>query len=533
MNVTWDSTEKIWSGPPRTSMYNKDTSLGIIVFNTMRNYPKNVIQISDTDGIVVTNEMAITWAVRIAQQLKKRGLDHQSVVGIVAKNSTYVMPVGVACLLNTTPFHAVSPIFDEATLKYMFEITKPAMIFCDGEVYDTVREATKDWSPEIIIISHPIDGLPSIENMLAQTNDLPVMLYEPEPLKNGSDQTVAILCSSGTTGLPKAVCISNSVLIEDNLLVNGETIFFVNSGIDWISGLWAFMFCILFGSTRIISENPFSAEYFVQLVKKYKITYATLAPIQLAAICACKDATPFALSSMRNLNYGGGILSQAILLRIQELFKNITYTSGYGMTEAGMITMKIGVQNAATAGQPIPGVRLRIVDESGNSLGHNEVGEIYVHNGKAWNGYYGNPNATRQIRDSDGWIHTGDLGYIDNDNNLNIIDRKKETLKYQGIHYWPTEIENAILELPQVKAVCVVGVPDELIGDIAGALVLKHQDCEISAKEIIDHVAKRLSLFAKHLHAGVRFTDKLPFNSNGKYVRKTALEMFKALNCQE
>lgn len=72
-------------------------------------------QISDTDGIVVTNEMAITWAVRIAQQLKKRGLDHRSVVGFVAKSSTYVMPVGVGCLLNTTPFHAVNPIFDEGT----------------------------------------------------------------------------------------------------------------------------------------------------------------------------------------------------------------------------------------------------------------------------------------------------------------------------------------------------------------------------------------------------------------------------------
>ncbi|KAM8716161.1 hypothetical protein ACLKA7_003102 [Drosophila subpalustris] len=530
MNVTWDSREKIWSGPPRTSMYNEDTSLGKIVFNTMRNYPKNVVQISDTDGIVVTNEMAITWAVRIAQQLKQRGLDHRSVIGIVAKTSTYVMPLGVACLLNTTPFHAVNPIFDEATLKYMLEITTPALVFCDGEVYDKVREATKGWSPEIIIISQPIKGVPSVQDLLENTNVLPIMLYEPEPLKDGSDQTVAIICSSGTTGLPKAVCISNSVLIQDTLLVNSETIFYITSGLDWISGLWAFMFCILFGSTRIISDKPFSPETFVQLVKKYKITYATLAPIHLAAIAACKDATPFALASMRNLNYGGGILSQATLIKIQELFKNATYTSGYAMSEAGVMTMNIGIQNAAMAGRPVPGIRIRIVDESGNSLGHNKVGEIYVHTGKLWNGYYGNPFATRQMQDFQGWIHTGDLGYFDDDNNLYIVDRMKETLKYKGIHYWPTEIENAILELPQVKAACVVGVPDELIGDAAGALVLKNPGCEISAQEIIDHVAKRLPVITKNIHAGVRFTDKLPFNANGKYMRKTALDMFKALN---
>jgi len=133
------------------------------------------------------------------------------------------------------------------------------------------------------------------------------------------------------------------------------------------------------------------------------------------------------------------------------------------------------------------------------------------------------------MQDIEGWLHTGDLGYFDEDNYLFIVDRIKETLKYKGIHYWPTEIENAILELPQVKAACVVGVPDEVLWDAAGALVLKNPGCEISAKEIIDHVAQRLPVIAKQLHAGVRFTHKLPFNSNGKYMRRAAFQMFQSL----
>lgn len=312
--------------------------------------------------------------------------------------------------------------------------------------------------------------------------------------------------------------------------MSSETVFFITSTLDWITGLWAFMFSAFIGSTRIITNKPFSAEYFVHLVKKYKINLTTLAPVHLAAVVACKDATPFALSSLRNLNYGGGILSQATLQKAQELAKNAVMNSAYAMTEVGPITISYGIKNSTSAGKPLPGNRIRIVDEAGNNLGPNEPGEIYVHTGEHWNGYYGNPVATRQIQDFEGWIHTGDLGYVDEEMQLYVVDRKKETLKYQGTHYWPTEIEHAIRELPQVRETCVVGVPNELLGDAAGALVVRSEGSNITEKEIIDHVAQRLPVITKQLHSGVKFVERLPYNTNGKTVRKRALEMFVAAN---
>lgn len=312
--------------------------------------------------------------------------------------------------------------------------------------------------------------------------------------------------------------------------MSSETVFFITSTLDWITGLWAFMFSAFIGSTRIITSKPFSAEYFVYLVKKYKINLTTLAPVHLAALVACKDATPFALSSLRNLNYGGGILSKATLQKAQELAKNAVMNSAYAMTEVGPITIRYGINNSTSAGKPVPGNRIRIVDEAGNNLGPNETGEIYVHTGEKWNGYYGNPVATRQIQDFEGWIHTGDLGYFDEENQLYVVDRKKETLKYMGTHYWPTEIEHAIRELPQVKETCVVGVPNELLGDAAGALVVRSEGSNITEKEIIDYVAQRLPVVTKQLHSGVKFVERLPYNTNGKTVRKKALEMFMAAN---
>ncbi|EDW13211.1 4-coumarate--CoA ligase-like 7 [Drosophila mojavensis] len=527
MESRWNSIDKTWSGSPRNPIYRSDTSAGRIIFNNMKNWPKNVCQISDIDGVTVTFEKALTWAIRIAQFFKKRGLDHTSVIGIAAANTTYLMPLGVACLFNGTPFHAINPILDEDTIKFMFAISKPKLIFCDKEQYNKVVEATKDWGPEVYTISEPLEGKPSIQSLLEPTTT--EMFYRPEPLKCGGDQTAVILCSSGTTGMPKAVCISNNVFMQDNLLVNSETIFFIQSGLDWLTGLWAFMFSVVYGSTRIISNKPFSPENIVQLVQKYKITYMTLAPVQLAVLATSPIANPDALSSIRNMNYGGSIASDATLKRMRELCKNATFNSAYAMTEVGVITLNLGVQNASAAGKPMPGMKIRIVDDDGKNLAHNEVGEILVHTGMHWNGYYNNPEATSQILDSEGWIHSGDIGYFSDENLLYIVDRKKEVLKYKGFHYWPNEIENVIKELPQVRDVCVVGIPDEFLGDAAAALVMKVPGCNITEQEIVDHVAKRLPTINKQLHGGVRFTERLPFNNNGKVMRKVVRELFISL----
>ncbi|EDW32436.1 GL10442 [Drosophila persimilis] len=494
----------------------------------MRIWPKNVWQINDIDGVTVTFEQGLTWAIRIAQYFKKRALSNKDVIGIVAKNCTYLMPLGVACLMNGTPFHSVNPDQDEATVTHVFSITNPSLIFCDGNVYDKVRAATAGWQPEIYTITDPVEGVHKIEDLLDPTTT--EAGYQPEPLKEGGGQTMAILCSSGTTGLPKAVCISNNVLMQDNPLINSELSMLSSSGLDWVTGVVTFIYSTAFGATRIITNKAFSPEYFVYLVKKYKINYAVLPPRHLSALISCPDATPEALAPLTHLNYGGGLVSTTTLQRAQELCKRAMFNSGYGMTEVGAITINIGISNISSAGRLIPGVRIRIVDEDGKNMTYNQVGEIYVHTGQAWNGYYGNPVETRRMQDVEGWFHTGDLGYFDEQNFLYIVDRKKEILKYQGLHYWPTEIESVISELPQVQDVCVIGVYDEREGDAAGALVVKAKGAVVTAKDISDHVAKRLPALQKQLHAGVQFTHKLPANVNGKTLRKTSRELFIAQN---
>ncbi|EDW01000.1 GH21195 [Drosophila grimshawi] len=457
--TTYNEKDNTWSGAKRSSIYNYDISVGKVIFNTMRNWPKNICQINDIDGVSVTNIQGITWAVRIAQYLKKRGLNHKDVIGISAKNTTYVMPLGVACLMNGTPFHSVNPMLDEATIKYVYEITKPMLIFCDGADYEKINAATRSWHPEIYTLTDHLEGVFKIETLLDPTTT--ETFYQPESLINGGDQTVAILCSSGTTGLPKAVCISNSILIQESMLVSSESVIYVSSGLDWMTGLWAFIFSTVFGGIRIITNRPFAPEYFVHLVKKYKINYAMVPPRHLSALITCPEATTESLATIRTLNYGGGLVSMGTLQRAQEICKGAMFNSIYGLTEVGGITVNFDISNTTSVGRLLPGVRIRIVDEEGKRLGHNQVGEIYVHTGQAWNGYYSNPVETRRMQDFEGWFHTGDLGHFDDQNFLYIVDRKKEILKYQGLHYWPTEIEMVITEMQHVQDVCVVGIYDK------------------------------------------------------------------------
>ncbi|TDG38347.1 hypothetical protein AWZ03_015231, partial [Drosophila navojoa] len=148
--------------------------------------------------------------------------------------------------------------------------------------------------------------------------------------------------------------------------------------------------------------------------------------------------------------------------------------------------------------------------------------------GVAWQGYVANPEDTASTL-RDGWIDLGDLGYFDDDNNLFLVDRKKDVLKYKSKDFWPNEIEQIIAELPEVENVCIVGVRNTNYTDAAGALVIKKPGAEISKEKIIEHVAKRVVVEYKQLNAGVQFVDSLPMNNNGKVVRNLARKLFESL----
>ncbi|KAH8288407.1 hypothetical protein KR054_002283 [Drosophila jambulina] len=525
--VTYNEADRIWIGPPPRSIYKDDAAMGALIYHSMKNLSKNIYQIWDDDDVIVTFEEALTWSIRIAQFFKGRGLTHKDVIGIAAGHSKFLYPLGVSCLMNGTPFHSPHLGLDEATLKYVFSITKPSLIFCDGNVYEKVHRATIEWEPEIYTLTDQVDGVPSIETLLESTTT--EKSYQPESLIEGGDQTAVLLCSSGTTGLPKVVCISHRRLTQiQQMGIQSETVVLFPNALDWFSGIVMLAFNTVQGCTCILSRKQLNPVNIVHLVRKYEVDVIFLAPSPLTALVNCPEATLESLSTIRFLYYGGGSVALRTLQRCQKLCRNAALINLYATTETGLIAFNIGLENGNAVGRPLTGVNIRIIGENGENLSHNQVGEISVYNGLAWKGYYGS-SETSNRQDSAGWLNTGDMGYFNEKNLLFMVDRCKDILKYEALHYWPGEIEAVILELPEVQEASVVGIRNELENDAAGALVVLREKSTISASDIVEHVARRLPAVHKQLHAGVQFTDKLPINLNGKVLRRAALEMFSAL----
>ncbi|XP_036330452.1 4-coumarate--CoA ligase 1-like [Rhagoletis pomonella] len=526
LECSYDEKERIWCNAIQSPTYDFNCSLGKIIYNNLKNFPKKICQVSDIDGLEVTNAEMLSWSIRLARHFKKLGLRHNNVIGIVAKNSTYTSAVAVGCFMNCTPFHAVNGGLDADTIQQLFENTAPKIIFCDGDVYEKIHGATRSLRPLLYTLTNHIDGVAKVEDLLVPTPNED--LYLPEPLMLGGAQTVAILCSSGTTGVPKCVCLSNYYLQFENMFVTSEDVVFTNSSLDWVTGLIFTYLSTSISCKRVITNRPYTPEYLVDLVKKYKITYIGIAPRHVATLVACPTATAENLSSVNACLVGGGCISLPTMKRLQSILKNCAVTFGYGLTEVGLVSINSGEHTPSSVGKLFPGLKVRIVDEDGQNLPRNEIGEVYVNTGRTWNGYYGNPSETQRTQDSSGWFHTGDLGYFDDNNLLYIVDRKKDIIKYQGMHYWPAEIEQVINELAEVEDVCVVGVYDERNGDAAGAVVVRRKGAQLTEQQVKEHVRKRLPVYYKQLHAGVVFIERLPQNSNGKTLRREAKVLLEA-----
>ncbi|KAH8292367.1 hypothetical protein KR054_009000 [Drosophila jambulina] len=204
---SYDGDLKIWSGEPMSYYFDPHLSIGEIIFQEMRRHPQLIAQISATENTVLTRQQLHANSMKVASYMRSLGLLQSDVVGLIGRNTTHMPAVAYACFFNGIAFHSLNITYDQSTIEKLFDITKPRLIFCDGDEFEKVQAATKSLDVKIITMrNHPTDSI-SIDEVLATPIE---EKFQPARLEQGNDQTLAILCSSGTTGTPKAVTISNS-----------------------------------------------------------------------------------------------------------------------------------------------------------------------------------------------------------------------------------------------------------------------------------------------------------------------------------
>lgn len=249
------------------------------------------------------------------------------------------------------------------------------------------------------------------------------------------------------------------------------------------------------------------------------MTFLMGTPSQLGLIVASPKFQQYDLSSLKHALFVGSALPYTFVKKWKEHLPSTDILVYYGLSETCSGVSSGLASEDGNNGQLRPNIEVKIIDDNGHNLGPNETGEIYARYFFPWLGYYGNPESTAEIYDSEGWIHSGDLGYLNNDGNLYIIDRKKDILKYNNYHFSPTEIEKIILELKEVVEVCVFGTPDLIYNYLPSAAVVKVPDSTLTENDVCQHVAERMAHF-KHLRGGVYFVDELPKTNSGKIVRR-------------
>jgi acyl-CoA synthetase (AMP-forming)/AMP-acid ligase II len=225
-------------------------------------------------------------------------------------------------------------------------------------------------------------------------------------------------------------------------------------------------------------------------------------------------------------------LSRETEEKVKARFKDaISIRQGYGLTEAtfglisGMSSLKAG-----SVGQAVKGVYVKVIDENGKILGPNQPGELCFKSARIMKGYINDKKSTDDAIIY-GWLHTGDIGYYDEDLDFFIIDRIKELIKYKGFQVPPSELESLLLSNPKIKDCGVIGIQDELAGELPFAFVVKQPNDELTEDEIKKFVEQNASN-AKWLRGGVRFVEEIPKNSTGKILRMELRKMYKNLKAK-
>ena len=272
----------------------------------------------------------------------------------------------------------------------------------------------------------------------------------------------------------------------------------------------------------------FNPEKALRLIQDEKVTYMFVVPTMAAAILQLGEKIrQYDAGSLRVWFSTGSILSETAKNKIRSYFPLVNVYDNYGSTEALNISRLDPVdfhRKVACQGLPVLTQQVTLLDDEGKKTPVGEVGEICVNGAGVTCGYYKNPEETERANAHE-WFHTGDLGRLDEEGYLYIVDRKKDMIISGGVNIYPVEIEAQLYENEKVQEVAVIGVPDSYWGEAAYAVIVIVPGQECTAEEIINFSAKRLAGYKKPKH--VVFVDSLPKNPSGKVLKRELRKVIK------
>ena len=275
---------------------------------------------------------------------------------------------------------------------------------------------------------------------------------------------------------------------------------------------------VFLGADIVIVEK-FLPEKLLRTIQEKNVTFFAGVPTMYTALLNVKNRDQYDLSHLKLCLSGGAAMPQQTMKDFEETF-NVTIIEGNGPTETSPVAYANppkGIRKSGSVGLPIPGTDVKIVDEDDNELPRGEIGEIAVQGDNVMKGYFKKPEATKKALRG-GWFHTGDLGKMDEDGYIYIVDRKKDMINVGGMNVYPREIEEQLYKHPKILEAAVVATKDELRGEIPKAVVVLKEGETATEREIRTYC---MEYFANYkIPKLVDFVDELPKGATGKIDKK-------------
>lgn len=506
-------------GVVTVNSFDVNYGMGQIILNRARLNP--------ADTALTFREQSIDYTLfsdrirRVATYLRDKGVSRGDRVGMISHNHPSFLEVLYACSCLGAIFVPLN--FRLASVEVAF-IAKDAgvkVIFADDNCLPLI-EAERDQlaCTDFIATQTAPSNWQSLETLVAQCEPLQTVEHMQ------ADDVALIMYTSGTTGLPKG-----AMLTHGNVFWNALNVAFMGlrmrgatltcAPLFHIGGLNVTTHISLSFGVEVVLHESFDAGAVLADIERYKVSTMFGAPTMYLMMAQHENFAASDLSSIISFNVG----SAPVPISLLEIYhgRGIQIEQGYGLTETSPYVSVLGAEFAlsklGSAGNGLSFTSIRIVDEVNKSVATGTRGEICVKGPNVMRGYWNRPDATAAAIDSEGWFHSGDIGYFDEDGFLFICDRLKDMIISGGENIFPVEVESAILSHDAVGEAAVIGVPDEKWGEVVHAIIVLRDGAHATAEEILAHCRPQIAKYK--LPRGITFrSDPLPLSGAGKVLKR-------------
>lgn len=458
---------------------------------------------------------------QLAHGLIDLGINPADMVSIMFPNSIEFLISYLGVIKSGATMVPLNISFKKAAVEYILNNSEAKIVITSEDFLPLIKECDLNYLEKIILV----DGQKEADQLLfsefkAEKSTLP-------ELENIDQEfTAACLYTSGTTGQPKGAMLTHHNLIFDTQ----KTIEHLKADdkdryICVLPMFHAFAetVCILmplFLGAEIVIVDKFLPEKVLKTIQEKEVSFFAGVPTMYSALLNVRNKLDYDLSKLSICISGGAAMPEQIMKEFEEIFK-VKILEGNGPTEASPVAYVNpieGEQKIGSVGLPIPETEAKIVDSSDQELPVGEIGEILVKGEHVMKGYFKRPEQTKKTLRG-GWLHTGDLGRMDEDGYVYIVDRKKDMINVGGMNVYPREIEEQLYKHPKIEAAAVVATKDELRGEIPKAVIVLKEGAEADAREIKRYCLKYFANYK--IPKLVEFISELPQNATGKIDKRS------------